>query len=71
MKLFQVVLLVLVEVLALYKLLDEIDSIPTKEATWIRDADGARRCSNCGYRFFNATAYYHNYCCNCGYVMTE
>ena len=54
---------------ALYKLLDAIDDMPVQEASWIRDDDGAWRCSHCGYRFFNGIGSWHNHCVGCGYTM--
>lgn len=56
-------------VLALYKLSDAIDDMPVREANWLRDTDGAWKCSHCGNRFFNGTGRWHNYCDECGYTM--
>ena len=41
------------EVVALYKLFDVINEMPVREANWLREPDGAWKCSHCGYRFFN------------------
>ena len=56
-------------VLALYKLTDDIDSMPVREANWLRDTDGAWKCSNCGHRFFNGTDRWPNHCTECGFTM--
>ena len=56
-------------VVSLYKLVDEIYDMPVREANWVRDTDGAWKCSNCGHRFFNATGRWHNHCDECGYTM--
>lgn len=57
------------EVVALYKLFDAIDGMPIQEANWIRDPDGAWKCSHCGFRFFNGAGMWHDHCTGCGYTM--
>lgn len=54
---------------ALYKLIDDIEDMPVQEAHWLKDEDGAWKCSHCGYRFWNGVGSWFNYCKHCGYVM--
>lgn len=54
---------------SLYLLSDKIKSMPVHEANWIRDDDGAWKCSHCGYRFFNGANIWHKHCNECGYFM--
>ena len=56
-------------VLALYKLLDQVDDMPVREANWLREPDGAWKCSHCGYRFFNGVGCWKKHCSECGYTM--
>ena len=56
-------------VLALYKLLDAIDEMSVREANWLRESDGAWKCSRCGYKFWNGTDSWIHHCENCGYTM--
>ena len=53
----------------LYKLIDKIEKMPIQEANWVRDADGAWKCTHCGYRFFNGTGMWKDHCPKCGYHM--
>lgn len=56
-------------IFALYKLIDDIKDMPVLEANWLRDDDGAWKCSHCGNRFSNATDRRYNHCDECGYTM--
>lgn len=58
-------------VLALYELFDSIDDMPVRESKWVRDTDGAWKCSHCGYRFWNCVGKWVDYCENCGYEMIQ
>ena len=53
----------------IYKILDEIEGMPVREAHWLRNSDGSWECSHCGYRFFNGTGRWRNHCDDCGYSM--
>lgn len=53
----------------LYAVMEQIEKMEVQEAHWVRDADGAWRCSHCGYRFFNGAGTWHDHCTGCGYTM--
>ena len=53
----------------LYAVMEQIEKMEVQEAHWVRDEDGAWKCSHCGYRFFNGTGRWHNHCDECGYTM--
>lgn len=55
--------------LALYQLLDAVDTMPIREANWLREPDGAWKCSNCGFRIWNGAGTWLNHCEHCGYTM--
>lgn len=53
----------------LYAVMDKIGEMEVQEAYWLRDTDGAWKCSHCGYRFFNGTGRWPQYCTGCGFEM--
>ena len=53
----------------LYAVMEQIENMEVQEAHWVRDEDGAWKCSHCGYRFFNGTKTWHDHCTDCGYTM--
>ena len=53
----------------LYAVMDQIENMEVQEAHWIKDEDGAWKCSHCGYRFFNGVGIWHDHCIGCGYTM--
>lgn len=53
----------------LYAVMEQIEKMEVQEANWLREPDGAWKCSHCGYRFFNGIGRWHNHCSECGYTM--
>ena len=53
----------------LYAVMERIENMEVQEAHWVRDEDGAWKCSHCGYIFFNGTKTWHDHCTDCGYTM--
>lgn len=53
----------------LYDIIDEINKLPSRTAYWLRDTDGAWKCSNCGHRFFNGAQLWKYHCSGCGFYM--
>ena len=55
----------------LYAVMDQIEKMDVQEANWIRDEDGALKCTHCGFRFFNGTGRWCRHCEGCGFKMVR
>lgn len=53
----------------LYAVMEQIEKMAVQEANWLRESDGALKCSHCGYRFFNGAGTWESHCTGCGYKM--
>lgn len=53
----------------LYAVMQQIEDMDVQEANWLKDDDGACRCSHCGHRFWNGLDTWVDHCIKCGYKM--
>lgn len=53
----------------LYSVMEQIGDMEVQEAHWLKCDDGAWKCSHCGFKFWNCTKHWMDYCEDCGYKM--